>query len=259
MTILETLLFGLVVLITHFIEGITGFGCTVLALPFCSSLAGIKVAVPVLVIIAWLLALYIIIIDFRKIIWREYTKIIAFVILGLPIGMWLFGRLPEAILKKLLGAFMIIVAVRGLYAAFMSKRAEGCCGEAIAGPGKRAGIARYKSILLNFVLFLGGVIHGAFGSGGPFIVIYAAKALPDKSNFRATISMLWLTLNSIIIIRDLKGGVMSEPVLKIVLWTLPFLAIGMVLGNYAHKKIRGNSFVKLVYGVLLLSGVFMLL
>ncbi|MEN6312956.1 MAG: sulfite exporter TauE/SafE family protein [Clostridiaceae bacterium] len=259
MTILETLLFGLVVLITHFIEGITGFGCTVLALPFCSSLAGIKVAVPVLVIIAWLLALYIIIIDFRKIIWREYIKIIAFVILGLPIGMWLFGRLPEAILKKLLGAFMIIVAIRGLYAVFMSKRAEGCCGEAMEGPGKRAGIARYKSVLLNFVLFLGGVIHGAFGSGGPFIVIYAAKALPDKSNFRATISMLWLTLNSIIIIRDLRGGVMSEPVLKIVLWTLPFLAIGMVLGNYAHKKIRGNSFVKLVYGVLLLSGVFMLL
>lgn len=258
MTILETLLFGLVVLITHFIEGITGFGCTVLALPFCSSLAGIKVAVPILVIIAWLLALYIIIIDFSKIIWREYIKIIAFVILGLPIGMWLFGRLPEAILKKLLGAFMIIVAIRGLYAVFMSKQAKGC-GEAMADYGKKAGIARYKSVLLNFVLFLGGVIHGAFGSGGPFIVIYAAKALPDKSNFRATISMLWLTLNSIIIIRDIRGGVMSEPVFKIVLWTLPFLAIGMVLGNYAHKKIRGNSFVKLVNGVLLLSGVFMLL
>lgn len=259
MSVSETLLFGLIVLITHFIEGITGFGCTVLALPFCSSLAGIKVAVPVLVIIAWLLALYIIIIDFSKIIWREYIKIIAFVIVGLPIGMWLFGRLPEAILKKLLGAFMIVVAFRGLYAVFAPKRKESRCGEEAAGPGKGAGIGRYKSILLNFVLFLGGVIHGAFGSGGPFIVIYAAKALPDKSSFRATISMLWLTLNSIIILRDIRGGVISEPVLKIVLWTLPFLAIGMVLGNCAHKRIRGNSFVKLVYGVLLLSGVFMLL
>ena len=28
MDILQTVLFGLVVLITHFIEGVTGFGCT---------------------------------------------------------------------------------------------------------------------------------------------------------------------------------------------------------------------------------------
>ena len=57
MEIYIILLFGMVVLITHFLEGITGFGCTVLALPFCIMLVGIKAAVPVLVILAWILAL----------------------------------------------------------------------------------------------------------------------------------------------------------------------------------------------------------
>ena len=41
-------LLGWVVLITHFLEGITGFGCTVLALPFAILLVGTKQAVPVL-------------------------------------------------------------------------------------------------------------------------------------------------------------------------------------------------------------------
>jgi uncharacterized membrane protein YfcA len=260
MGLLRVSLLGLVILLTHFIEGITGFGCTVLALPFCISLIGIKVAVPVLIVIGGLLALYIIIIDFKNIVWKEYIKIVSFVILGLPIGMWLFNILPDAILKKLLGVFMIVVAVRGLYLAFKSKSAVECREEAghdAVSVGLVA-ITSLKKYLLNFILFFGGIIHGAFGSGGPFIVIYATKALPDKSNFRATLCMLWVTLNSIMIFKNIKSGVMTTPVCELILWMLPFLAAGMILGNYTHKKINGNSFLKVVYVVLLLSGVLMM-
>lgn len=44
-------LFGIVVLMTHFVEGITGFGSTALALPFCIMLVGMKTAVPVLIVL----------------------------------------------------------------------------------------------------------------------------------------------------------------------------------------------------------------
>lgn len=260
MSIIQNILFGFVVLLTHFLEGITGFGCTVLALPFCISLAGIKTAVPVLVVIAWLMALYIVIIDFKNIVWREYIKIVSFVMLGLPLGMWLFSILPEVILRKMLGIFMIIVSVRGLYAAFNSKLETVCgCGEECVVKEELKVESKLKKYLLNFVLFLGGIIHGAFGSGGPFIVIYATKALPKKSNFRATLCMLWLTLNTIIIFKNINQGVMTAPVIELILWTLPFLVVGMILGNYAHKRIKENYFIKVVYIVLLISGVFMLL
>ena len=66
--------------------------------------------------------------------------------------------------------------------------------------------------------------------------------------------MLWFTLNSIIIVKNIKQGVMTAPVMELILWMLPFLAAGMILGNYAHKRIRENSFIKLVYTVLLVSG-----
>jgi uncharacterized protein len=241
-SILQFILFGVVVLATHFLEGITGFGCTALALPFCILLVGIKLAVPTLIILAWILALYIIIIDFKNIVWKEFLRILAFVGIGLPIGMMIYSYLPEVLLKKLLGGFMILVALRGLYL---------CLG----GTSK----VKLHPFVLNIVLFLGGIIHGAFGTGGPFIIIYAANAMPKKSNFRATLCTLWVTLNTIIITKNIATGAITRNVITLLLVCLPFLFAGMLIGNKAHNKVDDKLFTKIVYAVLLLSGIFMLI
>lgn len=236
---------GVVVLLAHFLEGITGFGCTVIALPFCIALIGVKTAVPVLTILGWILALYIVIIDRKSIVVKEYFKILGFVILGLPVGIFLFAYLPEAPLKILLGVFMILVAVGGLYKSYSTK-AAGFNFE-----------SRLGRSVMNIMLMMGGVIHGAFSSGGPFIVTYATKKLSDKSAFRATLSAIWLTLNSIIITTNLVQGNYGKEVFEILGYMVPFLLAGMVLGNIAHKRIDGGTFTKMVYGVLLVSGMFM--
>lgn len=243
MSLLTILVFGIIVLMTHFLEGITGFGCTVLALPFCILLVGIKTTVPVLLILAWLMALYVIIIDYKNIVWKEFFKILLFVGLGLPIGIFMFSRFDDKILKIILGVFMILVSSRGLYVAF----------------NKTTKVRNINKYVLNFILFLGGIIHGAFASGGPFIVIYATRALKNKSNFRATLCLLWFTLNSVIITKNIISGTITLPIIKLLLSCLPFLALGMVLGNKAHKKVDEDIFIKLVYGVLLVSGFFMFL
>jgi uncharacterized protein len=238
---LTIFLFGLVVLVTHFLEGITGFGCTVLALPFCVMLVGVKTAVPVLTVLSLILSSYIVIIDYKNIVWKSYIKIASFVGLGLPIGMLLFSFLPEDILKKILGVFMIMVASRGIYFAF----------------NERAKVKEIGNRMLNFILFLGGIIHGAFSAGGPFVVIYATQALKNKSNFRATLSTLWVTLNSIIIIKIALSGAFTPVVMKYFGWSVPFLLAGMLLGNWAHKRIEDRVFTKVVFLVLLVAGFFM--
>jgi uncharacterized membrane protein YfcA len=267
MSVVQEILFGVVVLITHFIEGITGFGCTVLALPFATSLAGIKTAVPVLTIVAFILALYIVIIDFRQIVWKEYGRIVIYVLLGLPVGMWLFSNMPDRMLKLVLALFMVGVSVRGLYTSYREQAHDnGCCPAAATVNPDRPTLdkkkvnpdSRLKRIILPVLLILGGIVHGAFSSGGPFIVIYATKALPDKGKFRATLCLLWVTLNGIKMISDLIVGTYTAPVTRLTLITLPFLAVGMILGNLAHHRIQARNFIKLVYGILLLSGLFML-
>ena len=233
-------LLGWVVLITHFLEGITGFGCTVLALPFAILLVGTKQAVPVLLFLALLLAAYIVAIDWKRIVWREFLKIVCFVGLGLPVGIFAFGHLNETARRYILGVFMIAVAARGLLSYVV-----------------RLNENRLPGWALNGLLVAGGFIHGVFSSGGPLVVIYAKKVLPDKSNFRATISMLWLSLNSVMLAQNVVSGRMTARIWEIIAVCLPFLLGGALAGNWAHRHIQDKYFSQLVYGVLLVSGGFM--
>jgi uncharacterized protein len=234
------LLLGCVVLLTHFLEGITGFGCTVLALPFAIMLVGAKQAVPVLLFLALLLAIYIVSIDRKHIVWKAFFKIVLFVGLGLPFGIFTFGYFNENVLRWILGVFMIAVSVRGLLSFVMTLNEN-----------------RLPKWLLNLLLVGGGFIHGVFSSGGPLVVIYARNALPDKTCFRATISMLWLTLNTVMLVQGVMSGRMTPEIWEIIGVCLPFLLVGALAGNWAHRHIKDRYFSQIVYGVLLVSGLFM--
>jgi uncharacterized membrane protein YfcA len=242
MTISTMIILGIIILLTHMLEGITGFGCTVLAMPFAIMLVGINIAKPTLTILAFLLCIYVVIISYKDIIWKEYIRITGFVGLGLPVGLWIFNKFPEKILIKTLAIFMIIISIRGLYMAFSSHK-----------PANHV-----NKWILSFILFLGGCVHGAFSSGGPLVTVYATEAIPKKSNFRATLCMLWVTLNGILIIQSTAKGAITSEVLTLLAVTIPFLAVGAVLGNWAHHKIHDTYFTKIVFTVLLISGLFML-
>lgn len=243
MSIVTIILFGLVVLLAHFLEGITGFGCTVLALPFCIMLTGIKTAKPVLTVCGLLLCLYVVIVSYKDILWKQYLRIMIFVGLGLPIGMWIFNKFPENVLKNILAVFMIVISIRGLIICYRKNK--------VTKP--------INNSVLNFILFIGGCIHGAFTSGGPLVIIYAAEKLKNKSNFRSTLCMVWVSLNSIIIAQSFVKGDITPEVTKLLLYSLPFLIVGGLLGNFAHHKIKDTIFSKIVYVVLFISAMFMFL
>jgi len=239
-------LVAVIVFLTHVQEGITGFGCTVLALPFVMLLLGLHVAVPVLVIQAWVLTVYIVFIARREIVWAEYGRIVALAGIGLPLGIWMSGAMPEAGLKWVLAAFMVGVGIHGLL-----KQA--------AVAGTESNVSSKARLLASSLLPLGGIIHGAFGSGGPLVVIYATKALPDKSLFRVTLCMLWLTLNTILITQWAIRSTLNGHILRLTLLCLPFTVVGMVLGNVVHHRVNEILFRRIVYAVLAASGIALVL
>ncbi len=243
------ILLGVVVLVTHCLEGITGFGCTVLALPFVVLLLGIKTAVPVLVVLAWMLAAYIILRSHPHIRWREFLFIVVHVGIGLPVGIFVFDNFSPDTLKAILAVFMVFIGVHGFIKTHKNK--EELLNDSVT-PVSR------KTPMMRGILFLGGIIHGAFGSGGPFVVIYASKALSSKALFRVTLCLLWLTLNTILIIKwTVSGQVWNEYVARYTMLSLPFLAVGVLLGDYLHHRVNEYYFKLLVYFVLASSGLVM--
>ncbi|MDR0336151.1 MAG: sulfite exporter TauE/SafE family protein [Planctomycetaceae bacterium] len=252
----QILLIGIIVFITHALEGITGFGCTVLALPFVAMLLGIKTTVPVLAVLAWLLAGYIVIISWKQIVWKEYFFIVLYVGLGLPFGMLLFRYLPEEGLKGLLSLLMIGVGINGI----LKTRKRSLPELSILETQTNLQTTTNKNTFMRTILFMGGVIHGAFVSGGPFVVIYASKALPDKSLFRVSLCLLWFTLNTVWIIQFTLFDQLSwTPEMgRTLLTTLPFLAVGILTGNYLHRLVNEYYFRLIVYATLFVSGLILL-
>ena len=246
LTLASILLLGLIVLIAQGLEGITGFGSTVLAVPFLAMILGLEKAVAVSAAHTWLLTLYIVFVSWDKIVWKEFRFIALYVLIGLPIGYVLFKNLDDTYLKIILSLFMTGVGINGIRMVQRSRRQV----EMSAEPVK-------KTFLMRFILFLGGIIHGAFASGGPFVVIYAAQALKDKTLFRVSMCLLWLSMNTILMVIYTADGLWRQDsalALYALLATLPFLSAGVLAGDYLHHRVSEYVFRLLVFTLLLGTG-----
>ena len=244
---LSQILFALILLVTYAIEGITGFGGGILALPFLDPLVGLKSAVPVLAILSLCNSGYRTIIMRQHIVKKELWTMVFFIVLGLPVGMWAFDVLPERPLKVILGLFMLYVSIKGLAEIYRPHLKAQATRPA---SGKRM-------LIFYGLLFCGGIMQGAFTCGGPFVVMYATMALKEKDAFRATLFAMWVVVNSIITARNAVSGVLTAEVGELVLWMLPAMVLAIVISNHLQKRLNGQTFNKVVYGTLLISGLFM--
>jgi len=248
-------LVGMIVLITHALEAVTGFGCTVLALPFVVYLLGLEDGVMLLAVLAWVIALYFVITKRRHIQIKQYLIVAALAGAGLPVGMGLADTLPAATLKQALACFIVVAAVIQIVKACSVPWPWG------NRPGPRPEAASpaprylYASALL---LPLGGVVHGAFAAGGPLVVLYASKALPDKGRFRATLCLLWATLNTVLMIDYALESRFTAAFGVRFAAMLPFLAAGIFAGEIIHNRVNAVMFRRMVFAVLLAVGIVML-
>ena len=238
------LVIGGIVFTTFAVEGIAGFGSTVMALPFVSMLIGVEKAVPMLSSMGLLLSLFIVCRSYRKLDLREYGFIVLHAAPGVAAGLFLMDFLPRSVLIALLVCFIFFVGIRGLVRFFRPR--EESPAPAVKDP---------HALPARIVLFMGGVIQGAFSSGGPVVVMYASRAIPEKSRFRAVLSSLWLTTNSIMALKWTVAGNVWTPFLgRMILCLLPFIVCGMVTGDLLHNKVDQRKFTLLVCSVLIVAG-----
>ena len=239
------LVIGGIVFATFAVEGIAGFGSAVMALPFVSMLIGLEKAVPMLSSMGLLLSLFIVCRSYRELDFREYGFIVLHAAPGVAAGLFLTDFLPRNALIALLVCFIFFVGIRGLVRAFRVRE-----------PIPASGAGTVHTLPARGILFLGGVIQGAFSSGGPVVVMYASKAIPEKSRFRAVLSSLWLTTNSIMALKWTIAGNVWTPFLgRMILCLLPFIVCGMVTGDFLHHKVDQRKFTVLVYCVLIAAGI----
>ena len=233
-----------IIICAHIVETVTGFGATVIGLSLAALFMPIGPLVVTLVIIGLTQSIWIVARGYRDIRWDVLLKtVLPFCAPGLAIGAWLASSLESSDLKKVLGVFVVVLASIELVRLIRNASS--------AKPLPRPVAAA--------VVFGGGLIHGMFASGGPLMVYYFSRTIHDKQEFRVTLSVLWMLLNAALLVSyAITGRLESGPALT-ALYLMPALAVGIVVGELLHGRMKERVFRTFVQGVLLFTGIALLL
>ena len=234
----KTVLFILILMFGVFVQALAGFGGTLLSMPLGIMLMGIDLTKPVMTIVAWITGVIVVVTEYKHINKRELIKMVAVMLAGVLIGLWLTGRVQ---LQFLLIIYAVVVAGIGIKKLFFKQKKE-------APPA-----------LQNISLGIAGLMQGLFVSGGSFLAVYSVAKLKDKQEFRATSNAVWAIINTVMITTYGISGALTKDVLTMsAIAVIPTLA-AVWLGGALTKKVKQSTFLKVVYVILIFSGAVLLI
>lgn len=223
-------------------ETALGFGAMVVSLALGAQLVPLEALFPTVVPLNVALSLYLAArnaahIDRRFLVRRLLPP----VLVGVPLGLLAFARLPRALLVRSFGGFVVLLASIELFRTLRR--------------GRDASLGRAARIAL---LVLGGAVHGAFATGGPMVVYVASRELTDKHRFRATLSALWALLGVGITLSLVAAGSLGAASLRGSGILAPAALVGLLAGEMVHRRVRAERLRVAVFVMLLVAGTLLL-
>ena len=223
-------------LLAGLIQAAVGFGSALVAMPLLVLVMDIQTATPLVGIVVLSISALILIWNWRSVVVGDAWRLILASVLGIPFGLMLLKWAPEAIVKGILGAVLIGF---GLYRLITPKLPD------LKGSG-----------WLWFSGLISGVLGGAYNTNGPPIVIYATLRRWSPERFRATLQLVWLASGVFIAGGQGLAGLWNPTVFRLIAYALPAVAVGVFLGSRAGRHIPHGVFNRIVYGLLVVMGVF---
>lgn len=236
---MKELLFYVVIVLSNIIQGITGFAGTILAMPFSIRLVGMDTAVPVLNLLGLLSGIYVFAGNRQKVDWKVLRHVVIIMGLSLLVGIrvkFILSGNPR-LLYCILGLIVVAIALQGLKTTRKESKAD------------------FNEILLTLILIAAGLVHGMYVCGGPLLISYMTRKLPEKSAFRATISTVWIFLNGMLFFSHIFTGAWTPSVIRSGAISVPFLLAGMFIGGRLYRHMSQKFFVHLTYILLLIAGI----
>lgn len=235
MELLTIILFCIVVMISNVFQGITGFAGTIIAMPFAIMLIGIDASKFILNIMGILASAFILLRYHQDVNKKELKRILLYMGIGVIIGLILSTLITIDLLLIILPIVVIIIGVKGLLS--------------------RGNSRSYGPIVSRLILLVSGLVHGLFIIGGPILIIYAKNKMPQKQEFRATLSGIWLILNIMILFFQLQTMTFDTSIVAYLIGATIALFGGLKIGEQLHQRMSQSFFMTLTNVLLIISGI----
>ena len=232
---LTFILVATVTFAASYIQGATGFGFGIFAMIFLPHLLLYTEANVISTILSSLSSLFVAILMFRKIHWRN----ISFPIIGCLFSTYIAvsfikGQSPQ-ILSLLLGIALFLLSI--YFFCFSDKiRLK---------PTWYAGLTAGA---------LSGILGGMFSIGGPPVVIYFMQSEDEFDRYFATISAYFVFSGIITVSIKAAAGFITVPVWIALAVSVPAMLAGSYIGKRTKDHINPNIVKKIIYGFMAMSG-----
>ena len=232
-----------VLLFTFGLRGSVGFGGSV-GMPLLALALPVKLIAPAWSLIGILSSVAILGKDRKFVAVRDFLGLLPGCALGVGAGLFAFQTMDGALLARALGGFVVLY---GLYTYWLTVRSS-------ARPPIPAGV------LKPFASFFSGAVGTMFGAmASIFFTLYMSAGRADKNVLRATVSAMLLTLSVIRTIGYAAVGELTADAFLLTAAALPFMGLGLLVGDRIHTGLTERQFQRVVAGALLVCGVPLLL
>ena len=227
----------LIVLMASTLQAATGFGFAIMAIPFLLLLFDPRDAIQLNIILCFLISL-IMVYKIRREINREILiRLIKGGIIGILPGLGLFIFLDVRPLK-LLVSILILVITALLVAKIKFQQ------------------SKLKELIVGA---FSGLLTTSIGLPGPPLMIYFAGAKADKATIRGTTIAYFVFVSPISLLLQLSMYHISTGVWTATLWSIPFLWLGVFLGQWIFARLDQHLLQKIIYLLLFCTGLYLLL
>ena len=226
-----------VMLIATLIRSTFGFGEALVAVPLLALRIPIAVAAPLAVSVSVLIALIVVVQDWRHIEFGAARGLIVSSIFGIPLGLLLLTLAADQIVRLILGSVIVGFSIYAIV------------------PGTRAPVDAHRRVWMYGAGFLSGILGGAYGMNGPPLAMYGAARGWSPPQFRATLQGYFLVASLVGLAGYAAVGLWSAPVAHYVGWSIPGVCAGTLTGRWLNRRLTGAWFLRAVYLGLIVIGV----
>ncbi|HEX5179610.1 MAG TPA: sulfite exporter TauE/SafE family protein [Gemmatimonadaceae bacterium] len=225
-----------VIFLATLVRSTVGFGEALVGVPLLALRVPVAVAAPLAVVVSILIAGLIVAQDWRDIEVRSAGWLVGSSLVGIPLGLLLLTLVSDHIVKAILG---VIIAAFATY-SLTAKRVRHLEHD-------------HLSLLLGAGL-VSGVLGGAYGMNGPPLAVYGSLRRWAPQRFRATLQGYFLVASLAGLAGYAAVGLLHPPLGRYLLLSLPGVCVGVVIGRVFNRRLRGDTFFRVVYVGLIAIG-----
>ena len=223
----------LIIFLAAIVRGFSGFGFSLLAISALSLLYPPQEIFPPIFLMEIAASLHLLPAVWNNIHWRSLAPLLIGAVIGTPVGVWFLSTLPAPPMQIALAAF-VLLSVALMWAGYSFRGMPGRTMTSMAG-------------------LAAGVANGAFGIGGPPVILFYFASPAGTAAGRASLVMFFLALDVIGLgfmsgMADLVG---RQTLLRAALYLPPLLA-GIWLGGHAFKRVDEAKFRRAVLMLLVI-------